>query len=64
MPANQFPTVITRAAGFWGTHLSDVSDADDFIGIVDTMELARTAGASRTQVHQEVMKHSMRLNKT
>lgn len=51
MPKEQFPFVITTTSSYWGTHLIEVSDADSYVGVVNTMDWASPEGAVRTLVH-------------
>ncbi len=51
MAKANFPIVITTTTSYWGTSLKEVSDTDAYVGVVDTMEWASPAGATRTLVH-------------
>ena len=51
MPREEFPVVITTTTSYWGQHLIEVSNADAYVGVVNTMDYASPEGASRTLVH-------------
>jgi hypothetical protein len=51
MSKEKFPFVITTTTSFWGTYLKQVSDEDDYVGVVNTQNLAAPKDASRTLVH-------------
>lgn len=51
IPKEQLPFVITTTTSYWGTHLVEVSNADAYVGVVNTMDYASPEGASRTLVH-------------
>ena len=46
MPKEEFPFVITTTTSFWGMHLVEVSNADAYVGVVNTMDWASPESAN------------------